>query len=84
MVSDELNNQKIWRKNNGEEKKGFRRSFLKGMAVGAAGIAATGSLVGCGNEQPTEDAPSNGADEEAKASLRCRRSRFQRKTSRRQ
>ncbi|MFY9140542.1 MAG: FAD-dependent oxidoreductase [Thermacetogeniaceae bacterium] len=53
-----------------EEKKGIsRRSFLKGMAVGAAGIAATGSLVGCGNEQPTEDAPSNGADEEAKASF---------------
>ena len=27
-----------------EEKKGIsRRSFLKGMAVGAAGIAATGS-----------------------------------------
>lgn len=51
-----------------EEKKGIsRRSFLKGMAVGAAGIAATGSLVGCGKEP--EDTPPKGADENAKPSF---------------
>ena len=37
------------------------------MAVGAAGIAATGSVLGCGKEP--EDTPPKGADENAKPSF---------------
>jgi anaerobic selenocysteine-containing dehydrogenase len=34
-----------------EEKKGVsRRKFLKGAAVGAAGVAAMGGLVGCASD----------------------------------
>lgn len=38
-----------------KEKKGIsRRTFIKSMAVGAAGVAAAGALAGCGkSEQPT-------------------------------
>ncbi|MGI6406493.1 MAG: FAD-binding protein [Syntrophaceticus sp.] len=55
-----------------EVKKGIsRRNFLKGVAVGAAGLAATGTLAGCGegtSEEPTGETP-NGADEQAKLSF---------------
>jgi fumarate reductase flavoprotein subunit len=52
-----------------EEKKGIsRRNFLKGVAVGAAGLAATGTLSGCGEPESTGETP-NGADEPVKASF---------------
>jgi hypothetical protein len=47
-----------------EEKKGVsRRKFLKGAAVGAAGVAAMGGLVGCasdGNDSGSKDSSGRG------------------------
>jgi len=46
-----------------EAKKGIsRRSFLKGVAVGAAGIAAAGALAGCGEETGTKTPPKEGEE----------------------
>lgn len=55
----------------GEEKRGIsRRSFIKGIAVGAAGIAAAGTLGGCGQESATTSKTSSKvAGEPGKASF---------------
>lgn len=53
-----------------KEKKGIsRRSFIKGMAVGAAGIAAAGTLTGCGKESGTVSTSKGGAESGGKLSF---------------
>ncbi|AFV10365.1 fumarate reductase flavoprotein subunit [Thermacetogenium phaeum DSM 12270] len=48
-----------------ENKKGIsRRTFIKSMAVGAAGVAAAGALAGCGEKEPST---SGGAKAEKEA-----------------
>ncbi|NLV17585.1 MAG: FAD-binding protein [Syntrophomonadaceae bacterium] len=43
------------------QEKGFtRRTFIKGAAIGTAGVAATGFLTGCGKEEP--NGAGNGTD----------------------
>lgn len=42
-----------------------RRRFLKGAAIGAAGIASAGLLAGCGQEEPKTQTPEAGKEGEA-------------------
>ncbi|HHV34183.1 MAG TPA: FAD-binding protein [Syntrophomonadaceae bacterium] len=57
--------------NDGKPKKGFsRRTFLKGAAFGAAGVAAGGLLAGCGGkDEPAEKKKKAAPDEEVKLSF---------------